>query len=67
MARFIEGDSALLIDFEGEVVGSVSAHWEDRATRWLELGIVLYSDQHWGKKIGRRALTLWLGWWLRVD
>lgn len=49
------------IQWQGELVGEVSAYWSDRDLRqWLEIGIVLYDRQCWGQKIGERALKLWL-------
>jgi len=60
MTHFESGVDALLIEFSGDVGGSVTCYWEDKETRWLELGIVLYADSHWGQKIGRRALSLWV-------
>lgn len=58
--RLVQGDSALVVEFETEPIGSVSYYWESEETRWLEVGIVLYAPQHWGKQIGRRALVPWI-------
>jgi RimJ/RimL family protein N-acetyltransferase len=58
--RFRTGEDALLIDVDGQIVGAVTCYWEDKTTRWLEVGITLYSSVTWGKRIGRRALSLWI-------
>ncbi|MFD2176177.1 GNAT family N-acetyltransferase [Veronia pacifica] len=59
--RLKEGDNALVIEHKGNVVGYLSCYWEDQSTRWLEVGITLFQSQNWGKRIGRRALRLWIG------
>lgn len=56
----LRGTGDLVIEVSGEPVGVVSFWWEDEATRWLEVGIVLYSPHSWGRRIGRRALKLWI-------
>ena len=58
--RLVEGDRALLIEYDGEVIGLVSYYWEDEKTRWLEAGIALYQSTNWGKGIGRKALVPWV-------
>ncbi|MEN8238737.1 MAG: GNAT family protein [Actinomycetota bacterium] len=55
-----DGDRALVVEVNGEPVGVVTYTWEDEATRWLEVGIVLYSPDSWGRHLGRRALRLWV-------
>jgi len=57
--RFVSGEDALLIEVGDRIVGSVTFYWEDKATRWLEIGIVIYTANQWGREIGRRALRLW--------
>lgn len=64
--RFLSGDDALLIEVDDHIVGSVTSHWEDKATRWLEVGITIYSSVGWGKGIGRRALALWIDRLFRI-
>ena len=58
--RLKNGEQALMIELDGKLVGLVSYYWEDKNTRWLEAGIVLYSSQKWGKGIGRKALIPWV-------
>lgn len=50
-----------VIDVDGAIVGAVTAYYEDGALqRWLELGIVIYQADQWGRHIGREALSQWL-------
>ncbi|MEM8857263.1 MAG: GNAT family protein [Chloroflexota bacterium] len=58
--RLSEGDLARVIDLDGNPVGTVTYHWESEATRWLEIGIVIYAKGQWSKGIGRKALTAWV-------
>ncbi|WP_244323564.1 GNAT family N-acetyltransferase [Salinivibrio costicola] len=58
--RFIVGDSAKVICVDERPVGYVTFYWEDKRTRWLEVGITIFDPADWGKGIGRRALTLWV-------
>ena len=58
--RLCEGTNARLIEYQGKVVGIVTFYWESEATRWLEIGIVIYSPDDWSKGIGRKALTPWI-------
>ena len=58
--RLMAGDTALLIEIDGQMVGSVSYYWEDENTRWLEIGIAIYKPQQWSRGIGRKALPIWI-------
>lgn len=59
-ARLCQGERALVIEFDGTAVGTVSFYWEDEGTRWLEIGIVIYDSKSWGNGIGRKALVPWI-------
>lgn len=59
-ARLQAGIDAQVIEVDGVIVGQVSAYWEYEATRWLEVGILLYSAGKWGAGTGRCALQMWL-------
>lgn len=52
-------DSVNGIYVDGEIIGTVSRYYVDKRTRWLEIGIVIYDDKHWGKSYGSEALKLW--------
>lgn len=58
--KLTRGQTALVIDYKGQAVGSVSFYWEDENTRWLEIGIAIYPVNLWNKGIGRQALLLWM-------
>jgi len=43
-----------VITRDDEIVGSVNRHFVDgNLQRWLEVGIIIYDQQHWGEHIGR--------------
>ncbi|MDD1795101.1 GNAT family N-acetyltransferase [Enterovibrio sp. ZSDZ42] len=58
--RLREAKTAIVIDYHGEAIGYLSCYWEDQSTRWLEVGITIFTSAHWGKQLGRKALTLWI-------
>lgn len=43
-----------------ELIGEVSWYWRSKETNWLEIGIVIFDEQFWGKGIGAIALELWI-------
>lgn len=50
-----------LIIYNGEIVGLVSAYWDDgKLKQWLEVGIVIYDANKWGLGIGGVAFKQWL-------
>jgi RimJ/RimL family protein N-acetyltransferase len=59
--RYINNDFRYGIFDQDKLIGMVSAYYEDGdLQRWLDVGIILYDDQLWGRQIGTRALKLWL-------
>lgn len=48
------------IFLSGKLIGVVTKYWESFATRWLEVGIVIYDDRFWSKGIGKIALEMWI-------
>lgn len=42
------------------VIGIATRHWENEATRWLEIGIILYQPENWSGGLGTQALTQWI-------
>ena len=58
--RLQEGETARVIEFKGQTVGYLTSYWEDPLTQWLEVGITIFHRQYWNKKIGRKALSLWI-------
>lgn len=53
-------ESRWAIEVNGHFIGMVSYYWEDKPSKWLEMGIILYQSNHWGKGIGTRALKMWM-------
>lgn len=60
IADFLMSEDCRCIVVGNQPVGMVSKSWEDEATRWLEIGIVIYDDRLWKKGIATTALTKWV-------
>jgi len=58
--EWVHCPSFFIIEIYGEICGTVSYYWEDEASSWLEMGIILYQPQSWNRGIGTRALKLWM-------
>ncbi len=43
-----------------EIVGQVNWYWKSEETLWMEIGIVIFNENYWGKGIGYEALKLWI-------
>ena len=43
-----------------EVIGSVTCYWKSKETLWLEVGIVIFDENYWGRGIGMAALKIWI-------
>jgi RimJ/RimL family protein N-acetyltransferase len=43
-----------------EIIGQVNWYWKSQETLWLEVGIVIFNENYWGKGIGYNALRLWI-------
>lgn len=50
----------LIVSATDELLGEVSWFWKSEETRWMEIGIVVFSEENWGKGIGFAALTRWI-------
>lgn len=58
--RLCSGEDMQLICVNDEPIGSVSYYWECEATRWLEMGVIIYDSQYWSKGIASKVLPLWI-------
>jgi putative hydrolase of HD superfamily len=64
--QFSEGNenplprAKIISNDENELIGEVSWYWKSEETLWLEIGIVIFSENNWKKGIGQQALTLWI-------
>lgn len=45
---------------DDRLIGSLSRHWVDEKTRWMEVGIVIYDAAYWRGGFGSDALRQWL-------
>lgn len=45
---------------DNKLKGIVTRHWECFATRWLEVGIIIYDENYWSRGIGATALKVWI-------
>lgn len=55
------GDKKIIADKEtDEIIGEVNWYWKCEETLWMELGIVIFNENYWGKNIGYLALKLWI-------
>ncbi len=43
-----------------DLIGQVSWHWKSIETNWMEIGIVIFNEDYWGKGIGYKALNMWV-------
>ena len=56
---FFKSDDVNGIYIDEILVGTVSRYWQDRKTRWLEVGIVIYDSNYWYGGYGSEALKIW--------
>ncbi|MGL5884558.1 MAG: GNAT family N-acetyltransferase [Bombilactobacillus sp.] len=58
-----------VIMIDNQMQGCVSAYYEDgNLKRWLEIGIVIYSEKFWRQGIGFESLKIWLNYlWQKVS
>jgi putative hydrolase of HD superfamily len=43
-----------------EIIGQVNWYWKSQETLWMEVGIVIFNKNYWGKGIGYKALKMWI-------
>lgn len=59
--RFLHSPQVRGIFISEKPIGMVSYYWENEATRWLEIGIIIFDPAYWSGGYGTQALTLWTG------
>lgn len=52
-------DTQWLIMADGDIIGSVFYYWKYEPTNWMEIGITIYSPDHWNGGYGTEAIKLW--------
>lgn len=51
----------LIVDSKNEtLIGEVNWYWKSEETNWLEIGIVIFNEDYWGKGIGSIILPEWI-------
>ena len=58
--EYFLSERVLGIFLNDKPIGIVTYYWESLATRWLEIGIVIYDQDIWAKGIGYAALYNWI-------
>ncbi|MDO4813879.1 MAG: GNAT family protein [Gemella sp.] len=58
--EFALSDRCLGVYVDNKIIGQVTRYWENKDTRWLEIGIAIYDENSWGKGIGFKALNEWI-------
>ncbi len=57
----IDNPHRKLVMADHQVIGMVTAYWEDgHLKQWLEIGILIYNSDNWGKGLASAALALWI-------
>jgi len=55
------GNSKIIANADtDEIIGVVTWHWKSKETFWLEIGIVIFNENYWGKGIATKALKKWI-------
>ncbi len=49
-----------LISSDGQILGTCSWYWKSKETNWIEVGIVIFEENNWGKGIGTKVLARWI-------
>lgn len=57
---YLEKSNRQGIFMDDEIIGFVSAQWESKETRWLEVGIIIYEPLMWGQGLGTLAFKYWI-------
>jgi putative hydrolase of HD superfamily len=43
-----------------ELIGTVNWYWKSEETQWMEVGLVIFNENYWGKGIGASVLKMWI-------
>ncbi|MGY3750325.1 GNAT family N-acetyltransferase [Vagococcus acidifermentans] len=61
MASRLNRDDSAVILLDGRIIGEISWYWMDGSLKkWLEFGLVIYSQQEWCKGLGTQICKLWI-------
>ncbi len=53
-------ENTRLFTVDGVIIGCCSWYWRSVETNWLEVGLVIFDDENWGKGIGSLAFSKWI-------
>lgn len=42
------------------LIGTLNRYWQDKQTRWLEVGIVIFDESYWNKGYATTSLEMWI-------
>ncbi len=57
----VMGDKKIIADKKtDEIIGEVNWCWKSEETLWMELGVIIFNENYWGKGLGYEALKLWV-------
>lgn len=55
------GNRKIIADIDNDkIVGFVNWNWKSEETLWLEVGIVIFNEDYWGKGIASTVLREWI-------
>ena len=57
---YLKSETCRGIYIDNKPIGMVSRYWENKMTRWMEIGIIIYQSNGWAKGNGSMALTQWV-------
>lgn len=57
---FLENRMIIVDSHSDALIGEVTWYWKSKETLWMEVGIVIFNDDYWGKAIGFTALQNWI-------
>ena len=43
-----------------DVLGEVTWYWKSKKSNWLEIGMVIFDENNWGKGVGLKAYPMWI-------
>ena len=58
-AAFFKSDHVAGIFNDDQIIGAVNYYWENEKTRWLEIGLVIFSEGNWSQGYGSEVIKQW--------
>ena len=55
------GNKKMIVDAHtDEIIGVISWHWRSQETLWMEIGLIVFNENYWGRGIGTIAMKKWI-------